>query len=174
MLNLIPRRKTGMAPARRGGETTMFEEFPKLFQRMRNEMMEAFDRMNEEWPMAFPVMALPTMEKEWKWGVEMKDEPAAIIVKAEAPGFEAGDFNLEVRGQELILRASKKTTKEEKKEKEGKEYHEEEVKEYYEAVMLPAEVNAEKVEAKYHQGILTVTLPKTEKGKGKAIPVTSA
>jgi HSP20 family protein len=38
-------------------------------------------------------------------------------------------------------------------------------------VTLPAGVDKDKVEAKYHNGILTVTMPKTAQGKAKRIAV---
>jgi HSP20 family molecular chaperone IbpA len=40
--------------------------------------------------------------------------------------------------------------------------------------MLPPGINREKVEAKYHNGVLLVRLPKTPEGKGQRIPVQSA
>ena len=49
-----------------------------------------------------------------------------------------------------------------------KEYREQEC---YESVALPAGIDNDKVEARYHSGVLTVTLPKTAEGKAMKITV---
>jgi HSP20 family protein len=88
---------------------------------------------------------------------------------AEAPGFEAGDFEVEVRGKELILHAAKKA-----ETREEGECHAVQADACYESMALPAGIDAEKVEAKYHNGVLTVTFPKTEEGKGRKVVVKGA
>jgi HSP20 family molecular chaperone IbpA len=51
----------------------------------------------------------------WRWGLEVEDQDDSILVRAEAPGFEAGDFDVRVEDNRLTLRASKKVeTKDEK------------------------------------------------------------
>jgi HSP20 family protein len=80
--------------------------------------------------------------------------------------FEIGDFEVEVRGNELILRAAKKAETKE----EGK-YHEVVERKCYESVTLPSGIDPDKVEAKYHNGVLTVTIPKTEESKVRKVVV---
>jgi HSP20 family protein len=41
-------------------------------------------------------------------------------------------------------------------------------------VTLPTGIDRDKVEAKYHNGVLTVRLPKTPEAKGWRVPVKSA
>jgi HSP20 family protein len=74
-----------------------------------------------------------------------------------------------VTDQRLVLRAAKKV---EAKDEKGKirEYREQEC---YESVTLPSGIDKDKVEAKYHNGVLIVTFPKTVEGKGKKITVKS-
>jgi HSP20 family protein len=103
----------------------------------------------------------------WRGGVEVRDEDDAVVVRAEAPGFEAGDFDVQVSDNRLILRAAKKV---ETKDDQGKrrEYPEQEC---YQSVTLPAAIDRDKVEAKYHNGVLTVTLAKTAEGKARRVAV---
>ncbi len=89
-------------------------------------------------------------------------------MKAEAPGFEAEDFDLQITGDRLTLRAKHKKESREK----GSEYHEE--RECYEAVTLPDGIDTSKVDAKYRNGVLTVTIPKTKEGRGQKISVKNA
>lgn len=128
--------------------------------RLRREFDDLWNRFFTELP------ALWKAERhDLRWGFEVEDEPEAYVVKAEAPGFEVEDFNIELRGEQLVLRAKKS---EEKKEKEGESFTS---SEFYHAMTLPPYVDTERIEASYKNGVLTVMLPKTAEGKGRKIPV---
>jgi HSP20 family protein len=104
----------------------------------------------------------------WRWGLDVEDKEDCFILRAEAPGFEAGDFYVRVSGDRLILRASRKA---ETKEKEAE--HREEI-ECYESMTLPSGIDNDRIDARYHSGVLTVTIPKTKEGQGKKIAVKNA
>jgi HSP20 family protein len=106
----------------------------------------------------------------WRWGFEVHEEDAAVIVRAEAPGFESGDFDVQVSGNRLELHASKVVvTKDEKGQiREQRDLM------CCESVTLPSDIDRDKGEAKYHNGVLTVILPKTAEAKGKKITVQNA
>lgn len=159
MSSLIPwRRNKGEG---NGGALTLAEDFPLLFGRMRDEFDRLFDRFSFGLPSVFQDV------NGWRWGMNVEDKPDALVVNAEAPGFEVGDFDLNITDDQLTLRASRKV---ETKDKEGKVTESRE-QECYQSISLPCGVDKEKVDAKYHNGILTVTLPKTAAGKGKKIAV---
>ncbi|HXG09818.1 MAG TPA: Hsp20/alpha crystallin family protein [Gemmataceae bacterium] len=161
MRSLIPWRKRRTEPAK-GGELIPFGDFPFSLSRMRDEFDRLFDRMAREFS------ALAGWGGEgWRWGLEVEDQDDSIIVRAEAPGFEAGDFDVRVEDGRLVLSASKKVeTKDEKGQ--VKEYR---AQECYESVALPVGIDKDKADARYHNGVLTITLPKTAEGKAKKIAV---
>jgi len=159
MRSLIPWRRIRKAMAGDGGAAG--RDVPTLLNRMREEFDQVYERCAREMP------ALWRGEEGWNWGLDVKDEEGAIVVRAEAPGFEAGDFDVEVSDDHLVLRASKKV---EKVDEAGKRREVRE-QECYESVALPSGIAKDKVGAEYHNGILTVTLPKTAEAKGKRIPV---
>jgi HSP20 family protein len=105
--------------------------------------------------------------RRWRWGLEVEDQDDSVVVRAEAPGCEEGDFDVRVEDGRLVLSALKKIETKDEKGK-MKEYREQEC---YESVALPAGIDKDKVEAKYHNGLLTVTLPKTAEGKAMKIAV---
>jgi HSP20 family protein len=74
-----------------------------------------------------------------------------------------------VSDNRLVLRAAKKV---ETRDEKGK-IREVREQECYESVTLPTGIDRDKVEATYHNGVLTVRLPKTAEGKGKKIAVKS-
>jgi HSP20 family protein len=134
---------------------------PAMMKRMQNEFDELFTRFYGELP--FPVSAITA---GWPWEFTTEDKPTEIVIKAEAPGFEVGDFEIEVRGSELIVRAAKKA-----ETKEGGKYREVVERKCYESVTLPPGINPDKIEAKYQNGVLTVAIPKTDEGKGRKVAV---
>jgi HSP20 family protein len=158
-----PKTTEVISPRRRA--LTPFRDFPFFLSSMRDDFDRLFDSFSREWPS----LAELGGGNGWRWGMEVEDQDDAVVVRAEAPGFEPGDFDLQVRGNQLVLRASKKMEKEEKE----RGYREEERRECYESVTLPPGINADKIDAKYHNGVLTVTMPKTPEAKPKRISVKS-
>jgi HSP20 family protein len=154
------KEKEEVAP--RGGALAPSREFPFFLSRMRDEFDRLIDRLAQHWPIPWGV-------EGWRWGIDVRDEEDAVVVQAEAPGFEAGDFEVQVSDNRLVLRASKKVeTKDEKGQiRESRE------QKFYESVTLPAGINKDKVEAGYHNGVLTVTLPKIAEAKAKRVTVKS-
>ncbi len=166
MASLIPwpwRKKTTEPGGNGGALTTPARDFPTLMHRLQREFDDLFERMAREWP-----VFAGDFESRWRWGMDFEDKDDAYVVRAEAPGFEPNDFDISVSGDRLILRASHKS------EEKGKERAFREQVECYECVTLPPGVDKDKIEAKYHNGILTLTLPKTKEGRGRKIAVKNA
>lgn len=92
-----------------------------------------------------------------------------IVVKASIPGVKPDDINISVTGDVLTIRGE---IKEEKEVEEGK-YHLRERRQgsFCRSVTLPSLVESEKAEAEFEDGVLTLTLPKSEEVKPKMITV---
>ena len=128
------------------------------------QMRQEFDHMFDRFFRGFPSMWEGGGRSEF-WGFDVEDKDDAVLVRAEAPGFEPGDFDLQVRGNQLVLSASHH---EEGGEKEQSHWSQ---RELFRSVTLPAEVTAEKVDAKYQNGVLTIKLPKTTPSSSQRIEV---
>lgn len=152
-------RRGSLAPTR-GWEplARQWDEFDTFFDRL-------FDQFSRQW-LGFPVERRREREDRG-WGLAMKEEDNHLIVRAEAPGFESNDFDVQLRGNQLILRASHKGQEEEKSE-DGHTWWQQE---FYRSVPLPEGLDREKVKAAYRNGVLTVILQKGEESKGKRITV---
>jgi HSP20 family protein len=135
-------------------------EFPLVINRMREMFDRWFDRFTPDWANLWEAGG-----NGWRWGLDLEDKEDSLVLQAEAPGFEAGDFDLQVEDQRLVLRASRQS---ETKEKESKVLREQEC---YQSITLPCGINKDKIEATYHNGILTVTMPKTAESKGRKVTV---
>jgi HSP20 family protein len=134
------------------------------FRRMRDEFDRVFDQFfHNAWNAPIPWSA----GDDWRLGFDVEEDDRTVTVRAEAPGFEPDDFDLQVQGDQLMLRAIHKSESQEKEQG----FREWRRQEFFRSVPLPAGVDAEHVEAQYRQGVLTVNLPKTEQSKGHRIAV---
>lgn len=127
---------------------------------------DLFDRFFADpgWPSLF--------EKEDRWfapSVDVSESDDAITVKAEMPGMKKEDIDITVSDGLLTLSGEKKDEQEEKKEN----YHVRESRygAFRRTVRLPAGVEADKIDASYKDGILTVSVPKSETARSKKIEV---
>lgn len=91
---------------------------------------------------------------------EHKDE---YLVSLAAPGMKKNDFKIDVEGNLLTISSEKEESKEEKDKKYNrKEYS---YSSFSRSFTLPEEVNKEKIEARYEDGVLKVSLPRKEEAK---------
>jgi HSP20 family protein len=157
MFNLIPWNRMSQAPARRATYATELEPFSRI----RSEL----DRLTADFFTDFwPAFA----EQRFGWDFHVEDKDDAVVVTAEAPGFEPDDFEISVEGNQLVLRAEHKVETEDKEKK----LHEHRRQQFYRSMTLPAFVRSDAAEARYKNGVLTLRLPKTEDGKPKKIAIT--
>lgn len=89
---------------------------------------------------------------------DVRDENDKYIVETELPGFEKEDINIDIDGNHLILSAEHKTENEDKVN--GKYIHRERTYGSYRRSFDISEVNADRIEAEYKNGVLIMTLPK--------------
>ncbi len=91
---------------------------------------------------------------------EKKDE---YQVSLAAPGMKKDDFKIDVDGNMLTISSEKEENKEEKDKKfTRKEYS---YSSFSRSFTLPEEINKEKIEAKYEDGVLKIALPRKEEAK---------
>jgi HSP20 family protein len=102
--------------------------------------------------------------------IDIVDEGKQVKVTAELPGLDKNDIELTVHDGLMTLRGEKKS--EEASNEEGCYRVERYFGQFSRAIPLPAEIDAEKAEAKFEKGVLTVRFPKTrEDGGSRRIPL---
>ncbi|MGZ4302224.1 MAG: Hsp20/alpha crystallin family protein [Gaiellaceae bacterium] len=132
-------------------------ELGQLNERMRRMLEQTFGGMLDE-----PAGWVPAVDIE-----ELED---AYVVEAEVPGVKREDVNIEVSGNELTISGEIKV-----REREGViRRRARRVGEFEFRVILPNEVNAEGIDAKLNDGVLTVRIPKAERAQRRRIEVKSA
>jgi HSP20 family protein len=130
-----------------------------------SQMRRQLDRLFEDFFTNGGVAAA----RAWAPELDVAETPEAIVVKAELPGIDPKEVEISVSGETLSIRGEKKEEKEEK----GKTWHrvERSYGSFLRSIDLPAPVDAERISAEAKDGVLTVTLPKTEKARARRIEV---
>jgi HSP20 family protein len=106
---------------------------------------------------------------DWSPALDIHEDKENFVVKAELPGIKKEDVNVSFQDGCLTISGERKA---ESKSEDAEVYHTERFfGRFQRTVALPAAVAADKVKAQYHDGVLTVTLPKTEEAKPKQIDI---
>jgi HSP20 family protein len=94
-----------------------------------------------------------------------------VVVKTAIPGVKAEEIEVSVTGDTLTIKADCKEEQEIKRENYLR--RERRLGSYCRSVTLPSGLEADKAEADYSDGVLTLTFPKAEEIKPKNIQVTT-
>jgi len=97
--------------------------------------------------------------------IDVDETEQAYMVTAELPGIDQKDVELDLRDNALILRGEKRS--ERKEEDGGRRYSERSYGRFERTIPFATEVDADKVEAKFENGLLKVTLPKNAQARDK-------
>jgi len=100
---------------------------------------------------------------------EMEETQDAIHLKLEVPGIEAKDLNVQVTENAVSISGERK--EETKTEENGVTKSEFHYGKFQRVIPLPARIQNTQVQAEYKDGILNLTLPKSEEEKNKVVKV---
>lgn len=143
------------------------EPLSSLPTRLRDEVDQLFDRFFQE---SFLGGRFGSLNR---WGVGLRTDLAEsdteVTVTAELPGVDPKDVEINVTGNMLTIRGEKKHEKQEK----NRNYHymERGFGSFHRSVQLPSSVDAQKVDATFKNGVLTVTVAKRPDATPKRVPV---
>lgn len=114
---------------------------------------------------------IPMVEMGWAPAIEVFEKEDKFVVKAELPGMKEEDIDISIIGDTLTIKGERKAESEVKEE------------EYYccecsygscsRSIALPSNVDANKIEANYEDGVLEVSLPKAPEVKPKKVTVSA-
>jgi len=139
-------------PVQREEERDPFYALQRRMDRLFDDFFNGFGLapFGESWGEFSPRMDLSETEKELK-------------VSAELPGLDENDIEVSLTKNTLTIKGEKKKEKEAK----GQNYYrmERSYGSFWRSLPLPCEVEGDKVEATFKNGVLTITLPKTEEAQ---------
>ena len=131
-------------------------------ERMRKEMDRIWDRFSQEF-------STSTLEQDWNPPLDLMENGSSLVAEIEVPGIDPDNIDISITADVLTFTGEKKKEAEDN----GKTYHlvERTYGKFNRSIRLPATVNPDQVEARYKDGILKITLGKTEVAKSKRIEV---
>ena len=105
----------------------------------------------------------------WLPPVDILEDPDGLRLVAELPGVRPEDVKLSIENRVLTVRGEKRQEAEEKTERVHR--YERSYGAFERTFALPTTVDAERIEARFDNGLLTVRLPKAETAKPREIAV---
>jgi HSP20 family protein len=134
---------------------------------LRNEMDRLFDSFLREpwggwdWPFGG--------QQTWAPAVDVAETDEEVLVRAEIAGMEPKDLNISLTGNQLVLSGEKKESTETKEK--GFFHTESRCGTFRRSIPLPGNVDPEKVEAEYSNGVVTIHVKKLQTTPPKRIEV---
>lgn len=109
------------------------------------------------------------VERVWSPAVDMYETKDELVVHAELPGLNEKEIHLSIMGDVLSIRGERRWNEDVKRESyyRGERWY----GKFERTLPLPMSVQADKVTAKYREGVLTITLPKVEEIVPKDIKI---
>jgi len=109
----------------------------------------------------------PTVE--WGLALDVAETEDEYVVKASIPGIDPDELDITFTDNTLTIRGE---TKDEKDVEDAKYYvRERRYGSFARSISIPSTINADKIQAEYDKGIVTLHLPKAEEAKPKRIEV---
>ena len=103
--------------------------------------------------------------------IDVREEADRYVVEAELPGLSEKDIRLELKDNTLLLSTAKKENSTENSGKgrwlrrERREFR------FSRSFSLPEDVDAERIDAKFRDGLLTIALPRKPESAPRIVPV---
>jgi len=142
--------------ARRGGELT---------RRRAQHPLDLFrSRMDDLFERYFGGSLIPfdeDLDQMRVWDFNVQEDDKEIVVRAEIPGFDEKDLDVQLSNDMLTIKA----------EKEQKDEGREEYRSFYRTVALPQDINPDQVQASYRNGVLEMHIPRAEGRQARRIEV---
>ena len=132
--------------------------------RLNSMLDEAFNT----WP--FQSQESGSLTSSWLPPCDVFEDKDAVKIVAEIPGVNADDVKISLENNLLTLRGEKKQHAEEQNERVHR--YERSYGVFERTFSLPTTVDADKIDAQYSGGVLTITIPKAERARPREIPVT--
>ncbi len=137
------------------------------------ELLSLRDAMNSllEDSFVLPSMISDTRTPRRAWGlaVDMYETADHLVVKASVPGVKPESLDISLQGETLTIKGELKEEHEQKQERYH--YRERRFGAFNRVLTLPYPIQADKVEAVFEHGVLTLMLPKAETIKPRVIKV---
>jgi len=167
----LPEREAAMTwiDALKKGTEEFLDVLSEGWEKLRRRSAAGLTRFMRR-PQADEVAGVPESEESWGLlSAEVCETDKGIVVRLEAPGMDAGDFEVSVERGHLLVRGEKRF----EREHDAGRYHlfEAAYGAFERVVPLPVDVDASGAEASYARGVLSIRFPKAAMSSPTRIPI---
>ena len=153
MFDLIPWRRRDVESSPDRSAVDLWREMDTVFDRFFSDM---------RWPDR-------AMTSQFVPALDVSENDGEFVVKAELPGIDPKEVDINLTGNLLTIKGEKRH--EEEKTEDGFHRVERSYGTFSRSFQLPCEVEEDKIEAHYKNGVLDLRLPKAESAKRKSIKI---
>ena len=139
------------------GTLTRWEPFAELA-----ELRSRFDRLFDDW--------LDGHERAWTPAIDVVREDDHLVLRADLPGIKPEEVKIEVEDDILTVSGEHRESKEEKDEQYVR--RERRNGSFSRSLTLPVAVDAKKIKAKTHEGVVEVTIPLPKDATKETVNIT--
>jgi len=131
------------------------------------EFEDIYDRMGQLMNVAFGLIPVDLAEGPWIPLADLSETDDAYVVEVDLPGVNRDQIGIQLQDRELVItgeipESEQKGRRHRRSRRTGRfEFH----------TYLPGDVNADGVNAQLSDGVLTVTIPKSEAAKPRQIEI---
>ena len=138
-----------------GGPLSTHREHP--LERLQRDFDTLFSRLWGGWLAPSP----RDVESLRVWDFDVNENDKEMVVRAEMPGFEENEIEVQLNNDMLTIKA----------EKEQKGDGQQEYRSFFRSVTLPPGADADKAEATYRNGVLELHIPRREEAQSRRIRI---
>lgn len=142
-----------------------FKELSTIRQQMDRWFEDMLSISDRDW------MGLHNMGGMWTPAVEIEETDKQLILKAEIPGMDAKDLEVEVAEDRVIISGEHREEKRSEDKKKNYFHSEFHYGQFQRTIPLPVPIKTDKIKSDFKHGILTLHLPKVEGAPKKAVKV---
>ena len=138
---------------------------------VRWQPLQEMETLRRQMDRMFEELAQVNRESGGNWtpAIELHDNENNLTLRAEIPGVEGKDLDIQVTRETVSISGEHRY---EKQSEENGFYHSElRYGKFQRTVQLPVPIQNDKVEAEFKNGILSLTLPKAEELQKKVVKV---
>ena len=134
----------------------------KQMDRLFEDMLSVGDR---DW------MGLHGIGGRWTPAVEIEETDKELVLKAEIPGIDAKDLEVEVSENRVTLSGEHKEEKRTEDKKQNYFHSEFYYGNFQRVIPLPMPIKTDQIKSEFKHGVLTLTMPKVEDAPKKVVKV---
>jgi HSP20 family protein len=132
-------------------------------------MRDTFRQLLDEW-MDGPLHELESTVGAWSPRTDIEKTDEGYVLHAEVPGVDADDIEITIEDNTVTVRGERRFYDE--RDEDGFNRIERRFGSFHRSIRLPEPINADAVEARHDNGVLTLTIPTREDAKARRIKVT--